>query len=427
MFKRQICIKPIAGFTLTELLVGGVISFLLVTLSGYGLVSILTTSTTTNAQNERRVELNRAGNFIAREIRTAAKIVQDASVTSEQPTAFLPGISPSISQVQPVLMLKMAQTSLVPIIYYLATPPNGIWQGPKAIYRWGPAYDDQGTYINPDAPTLWPHELLIDLIESDGSLPTCETDWDGSGTPGFFACVNATGEIAKVYQTGRINKVLDQTDAYRYSTTTAIRALKIAQNSSGASDSESSSSSNSCILLMDEDSIDNDIPSIEQAAQSKGISVDALINKNNPTQQGNPAFLWNTSYSGDTVTIPTGQTGDEGVFSLPQILNGKNGSLSFNDFLAGNEPQADLDEVQNVQPLGNTQLNDLVGKSCTAIVYDSDISINVDPLQANLQGARLGQFKFTVQAVVTSSDLNNPSVQAIVTSSELSKLTIRVD
>lgn len=405
--------QSLAGFTLTELLVGGVISFVLITLSGYGLVSILTTSTTTNAQNERRVELNRAGDFIAREIRAAAKLVQDASVSSEQPLEFLPGISPDISQVQPVLMLKMAQTNLVPIVYYLATPPNGIWQGPKAIYRWGPAYDDQGTYRNPGDPTLWTHEPLIDLIESDGSLPTCESSWVGSGTPEFFACVNATGDIAKVYQTGRINKVLDPTDAYRYSTTTAIRALKLVQNSSGPSDSESSSSSSSCILLMDEDSIDNDIPSIIQAAQSKGISVDALINKNNPTQQGNPALLWNTSYSGDTVTIPTGQTGDEGVFSLPQILNGKNGSLSLNDFLAGNEPQADLDEVQNVQPLGNAQLNGLAGKSCTAIVYDSDISINVAPLQANLQGARLGQFKFTVQAVAPSSELSN--------------LTIRVD
>lgn len=164
---------------------------------------------------------------------------------------------------------------------------------------------------------------------------------------------------------------------------------------------------------MDEDSIDSDIPAIQDAAQSKGISVNALINKNNPTQLGNPTFLWNTSYAGDIVTIPTGQTGDEGVFSLPQTLNGKNGPLSLNDFLAGNLPQANLDEVLDVQPLGNAQLNDLVGKSCTAIVYDSDISINVAPLQANLQGARLGRFNFTVQAVVPSSELSN--------------LTIRVD
>ncbi|WP_212665346.1 type II secretion system protein J [Acaryochloris marina] len=402
--RRQICSKSMAGFTLTELLVGGVISFFVVTLSGYGLVSILTTSTTTNAQNERRVELNRAGDFIAQEIRTAANIALDASVISEQPAEFLLGISSTVSQVQPVLMLKMAQTNLVPIVYYLATPPSGIWQGPKAIYRWGPAYDDQGTYINPGEPTQWSHEPLIDLIESDGSLPSCENGWNGSGTPGFFACVNATGEIAKVYQTGRINKVLDQTAPYRYSTTTAIRALKVAQNTGNSLDTESSSPS--CILLMDEDSIDSDVPSIVQAAQSKGITVDALINKNNPTQQGNPALLWNTSYSGDTVTIPTGQTGDEGVFSLPQTLNGKNGPLSLNDFLAGNESQADLDEVQNVQPLGNTQLDDLVGQSCTAIVYNSDISINVDPQQANLQGARLGRFNFTVQAVVSSSDTN---------------------
>ena len=37
-------------------------------------------------------------------------------------------------------------------------------------------------------------------------------------------------------------------------------------------------------------------------------------------------------------------------------------------------------------PLRNLDLFGLVGRSCVAVVYDSDISMNYMPVQANLQG-----------------------------------------
>ncbi len=68
-------------------------------------------------------------------------------------------------------------------------------------------------------------------------------------------------------------------------------------------------------------------------------------------------------------------------------------------FVAGTLPQSQLDKVRDVMPLRNQDLVKLVGRTCVAVVYDSDISMNYLPIYANLQGARYGLFSFTVLAV----------------------------
>jgi hypothetical protein len=75
------------------------------------------------------------------------------------------------------------------------------------------------------------------------------------------------------------------------------------------------------------------------------------------------------------------------------------------DFVAGVIPQEDLDPVYGVMPLGNEEIQALVGRSIVGIVYDSDISINYEPLQANLQGERYGQLLFTVLDAVPPGGL----------------------
>jgi hypothetical protein len=55
--------------------------------------------------------------------------------------------------------------------------------------------------------------------------------------------------------------------------------------------------------------------------------------------------------------------------------------------------------VLNVMPLRNQELYDLLGRTCVAVVYDSDISMNFEPIFGNLQGGRLGLFTFKVEAL----------------------------
>jgi len=147
----------------------------------------------------------------------------------------------------------------------------------------------------------------------------------------------------------------------------------------------------SCILIIDEDTIDNDMFSIEQRAGELGIESDELINDNRSTETGNPWLTWNTLSPGDVVLLPGGQVKDEGVFALPETL-----PFSVADFLEGTVQQSQLDKIDGVMPLQNQELASLIGRTCVAVVYDSDISINYKPINGNLQGERLGRFAFTV-------------------------------
>jgi uncharacterized repeat protein (TIGR01451 family) len=172
-----------------------------------------------------------------------------------------------------------------------------------------------------------------------------------------------------------------------------------------------------CLVIFDEDTIDNGMWSIEQAAASHGVTSDYLVNDDNPTEVGNPPLRWNTLFPGDIVLLPAGQVDDEGIFALPE-----NTPWSLEDFAAGTVPQSKLDKIPDVMPVRNQDLVRLIGQTCVAVVYDSDISMNFRPINANLQGARYGLFTFTVLAVEVPGYL--PEAQS---STSLYSLWVRVE
>lgn len=174
-----------------------------------------------------------------------------------------------------------------------------------------------------------------------------------------------------------------------------------------------------CVVIIDEEGVDNDMRSVELAADGHGVTPDFLVNDDRPTEVGNPWFRWNTLFPGDIVKMPTGQIDDEGWFALPpNVLNGQEIGIQYADdrsfvgtyeewidrFVAGSLPQDLLDKVRYVMPFRNQDLVQLVGKTCVAVVYDSDISMNYEPIYANLQGERYGLFAFTVLAVETAGN-----------------------
>ncbi|MCP3938532.1 MAG: hypothetical protein GY708_24560, partial [Actinomycetia bacterium] len=161
-----------------------------------------------------------------------------------------------------------------------------------------------------------------------------------------------------------------------------------------------------CVVIIDEETIDNGISTIEKAAWGHGVAPDYLVNDDRPTEIGNPPLRWNERFPGDIVLLPGGEVDDEGWFDLPErIRYADDRSTILSDeewiqaFIDGTLPQHLLDKVRDVMPLRNPELLALVGRTCTAIVYDSDISIDYEPLYANLQGERYGKFTFKVLAV----------------------------
>jgi len=51
-----------------------------------------------------------------------------------------------------------------------------------------------------------------------------------------------------------------------------------------------------CLVIIDEDTIDDGILTIIQAAAANGVEADFLVNDDMPTEVGNPPLRWNTMF-----------------------------------------------------------------------------------------------------------------------------------
>jgi len=215
------------GFTLADMMIAGVITSAVVSVSGYGVAAMIDSSATANAKSERRVEMNRSIDFIATEVRGANSIVKNVS-TATVPTAFVPDSTKvDVSTVQRVLMINVpGAASNTPIIYYVAKPVDGNWKGPRVVYRWGPAFDSAGNYSNAGDVASWTSEPLIDKIASGGSTPSCPTG-TVNGTSGFYACVDDSGKTAAIFQSGVINKTLGRSASYGINSVIGTRSTDV--------------------------------------------------------------------------------------------------------------------------------------------------------------------------------------------------------
>jgi len=174
-------------------------------------------------------------------------------------------------------------------------------------------------------------------------------------------------------------------------------------------------------LVIDEDSIDNGIEPNDFSGDDVGED-DAEVGVR--TQL--PFFADNV---GEMITLHTGEVGDEGWFALKSIpeswddagpndglrnyLNAEPGLGTESDELG---PEDLLDKIPDVTPLRFTGLKLLEGERVCAVVYDSDISINYDPLDGSLKGANLGTVAFeviSVTAVAGEDDFSDKSLPKV--------------
>jgi hypothetical protein len=207
-----------SGFTLMELMVAATMTTAVIAAAGYGVASMISTSTASTSRSERRAELTRSNDFIATEIREGSGIVKDVSVAAELPTASATAFASSYAgkvntaTVQKVLMVKT--TTSTPIVYFVAKPTSGSWKGPRAVYRWGPAFDSNGNYSNVGTPSDWVSEAVVDQIQdASGTAPTCSSG-TVNGDSGFYTCVDSFGKSAQIFQNGKISKVLGASENY---------------------------------------------------------------------------------------------------------------------------------------------------------------------------------------------------------------------
>lgn len=156
-----------SGFTLVELLVAIAITGIVITASGFGLVNILQANKRAEAQTERRIDLNRALDFIADDIREAQ------SVSKTKPSEWT--LSPS-TDYTPIFYIKKPNSFPKPIVAYYTRSASGVeWRGPLVIYRSDDA-DSGGS-------------ALIDAISDTAA--SCTSSGTASGSAGFKVYIDA--------------------------------------------------------------------------------------------------------------------------------------------------------------------------------------------------------------------------------------------
>jgi len=212
------------GFTLTELLVAMTISSVVLTLAASGLGSIMEANAKADDQTTRRIEINRALDFISDEVRQAQSIATNASASGITYT-----VASGVTSAQPILALTVPGVPN-PIVYYVANPQsNSIWSGPRVIYRWGPTLNANGTYSNP---TVFYNEVLVDSIANDtpssGTCPSATSPNPSAinARKGFYSCVNVPfvgspqGKLTHIFLRGKTNT---SSADYTVSTTVSSR------------------------------------------------------------------------------------------------------------------------------------------------------------------------------------------------------------
>ncbi len=185
--------NPHSGYTLVELILASVVTVLVISAAGMGVVFMTQKNMIASADGDIKYNLGRAVDFMSEEVKTASLI--RSSTGSINATNF------SSTGKTVVLAIRVPGVSQ-DIIYYTQAPGNP-WLGNVGIHRWGPAIDASGAYTNATTPSAWTGQLLVDLIAStqapgDGG---CPSGWTAlpSTTVGFFVCVNGTNKIVEIH------------------------------------------------------------------------------------------------------------------------------------------------------------------------------------------------------------------------------------
>ncbi len=182
------------------------------------------------------------------------------------------------------------------------------------------------------------------------------------------------------------------------------------------------------LLIIDEDTIDNGIQSIENisfGAPSCGGGDPSVCVNDDIANPGVRQLLFTngnniTPFSG--LVLPTGEAGDEGLFMFtnpnPQMSQDGGAPFSIQDFIFATGAAADennLDKIDGVVPLGAADIAALNEQTVCAVVYDSDVSTDVKDGYASLKGATTGLTAFTVTAVGADPDGSDGSVLPSIT------------
>jgi uncharacterized repeat protein (TIGR01451 family) len=179
-------------------------------------------------------------------------------------------------------------------------------------------------------------------------------------------------------------------------------------------------------LVIDEDCLDNATPgyylppNTGQGVNGQPFSASDVNDDIAAVGRRTPLSYFNDPANfGRHIVLRSGEVGDEGLFAVMTLPMswadaGPTGD-GWRNYVGqpcqafphdvgpglgwGNDPEVHLLDVPRVTPLRARGLANLVGLTVCAVVYDSDINVNYEPLVGSLQGASLGVVAFKVVEV----------------------------
>ncbi|MCZ8038561.1 MAG: hypothetical protein O9276_10610 [Microcystis sp. LE17-20A] len=231
-----------AGFTITEVLLAGVMMLIAVLVSGIGVINLLRSNYRANADSEIRNNLNRTLEFVSDDLRRARIILPREDVIKTDKVPNWETIKAN-KGAQAVLAFQIPDPNnpgnaplTQQIVYYTADPQNSL-TGPRVLWRYGPDLDANGNYITPADINTWQHSPVTDRLAAAAVSPNCPKDFNRipanpSSADGFYTCVRELGDQvilnanAQVEMTTLTAGKRDKVD-YAASTRVATRAFEL--------------------------------------------------------------------------------------------------------------------------------------------------------------------------------------------------------
>jgi hypothetical protein len=228
-----------AGFTITEVLLAGLMMLIAVFVAGNGLINLLRTNYRANADSEIRNNLNRTLEFVSDEVRRARIIAKsEAEIKTDQVLGWkdIPGA-------RAVLAFQIHNprnpNSLLfeQIIYYTREPEKpksekGLWYsltGPQVLWRYGPDLDPNGNYVIGN----YIHSPVTDMLAAtaDPEKLVCPDNFkriptEDKDVGGFFACVHEDRNRVILNANAQVNMTTNEKVEYSVSTTVFPRACR---------------------------------------------------------------------------------------------------------------------------------------------------------------------------------------------------------
>jgi prepilin-type N-terminal cleavage/methylation domain-containing protein len=205
---KEMCFS---GFTLTELLVAIAITGIVITVSGSGLISVMRADQRSESESEARMNLNRALDYIADDIRSSKGIYLVPTEIS------ISSVTPGCATATPVIQIE--RPDLTRILYYVkdlsgCSASDSVWLKPGVIKR---VDNFSGTSASDSD-----GKELVDAIDINASLPDCTDKGSRTGAKGFYACIPTDRRNITLFMYGKLKE--SSTPNYRVTTTVFARS-----------------------------------------------------------------------------------------------------------------------------------------------------------------------------------------------------------